>query len=336
MNGVGGDVPVEGGPTHEVMLDAAALKPGRKYAVRVQALDMFGHSIRKPDSSSSASESLILASWPFTYEPPPVPDLSVKVRAVSPDWQTNKLLINLDVQTTTEVLKYEAAVTKAGQMVAQWGPALYTGAELKVDLPEQMRLPTPREYKLGVTLWAQGAQPVFSEFEFTLDAAPQPGLGERIWDALSKNPGLLAVCVVAAAFVLTWYTLGSRRKKKRADTLTPPPVHRTGNLAVEPQVRLRVRLLHGPPEATWSERTVRRFPFVIGRNGSDLDIPDPKVSSLHLKVELRNGTLQVSSLGRNGTWLDGKKLETNLAAPLTRTTCVKLGPETEIELSPEA
>src|ERR1019366_4694453 len=81
-----------------------------------------------------------------------------------------------------------------------------------------------------------------------------------------------------------------------------------------------------------SERVVLRMAHVIGRNSSRSDtvLLDPDTSLLHAIVRWRGGAWNLTSHGRNGTWLDEKRLPDNAPALLAADQVLRFGSRTAL------
>lgn len=337
VDAMGDEVTVNGQPTLIIPIKTANLEPGRDYIVQVKARNITNAQILRPDPNLPPDEAVILASRPLKREPLQSPNF--QITSITPNWSAGKLIIEMDVQGTGEIANFEVRINNKNNNEVARFDGKYVGPQLLVDLPPNMRQSEKREYELVVYLtnWdkvrAEAIKP------FTLEPETKKSLSEQVWTIFRQNPIILGICIVLATFVITWYVVGSRRKK-HADPLAPPIFGHTDRIARASQPSARVCVIRTPGNQGQSEWVVRDFPCIIGRMGSDpkadLEIDDRRVSGRHLKIDLRGGILLLTDLeSRNGTWLDGKQLESNTPARLMRTSVVRLGPDTEIELTPE-
>jgi transcriptional regulator of acetoin/glycerol metabolism len=70
-------------------------------------------------------------------------------------------------------------------------------------------------------------------------------------------------------------------------------------------------------QARLSVRALSATPLVIGREGADIELSDDRLSRRHASVALVNGEVHVVDLdSRNGTYVDGVRVEREATAPL--------------------
>jgi pSer/pThr/pTyr-binding forkhead associated (FHA) protein len=100
--------------------------------------------------------------------------------------------------------------------------------------------------------------------------------------------------------------------------------------------RLRLKVLQSPTSSAEKEKLITTFPFVIGRDGCDFNIPDQRISRRHAEITVRDGKFFVTDLeSRNGTFIGTTKLPPHTPTPLNGSTVVRLGQQTQIELEPQ-
>jgi predicted component of type VI protein secretion system len=94
-------------------------------------------------------------------------------------------------------------------------------------------------------------------------------------------------------------------------------------------------VLKSPNPAQETEKVITTFPFVIGRDDCDFNIPDQRISRRHIEITSQNGKFFITDLdSRNGTFLDTLKLPPNQPTPLNSATVVRLGQHTQLQLEP--
>ena len=76
------------------------------------------------------------------------------------------------------------------------------------------------------------------------------------------------------------------------------------------------------------DRVLLRGNHVFGRNAlrSDTVLPDPEASLLHAVLRWREGQWFVTDHSRNGSLLDGRRLQPNEPAPLAAGQVLRFGP----------
>src|SRR5579862_6939694 len=109
---------------------------------------------------------------------------------------------------------------------------------------------------------------------------------------------------------------------RRADenlTLPTQPTER-------PERTIRVTFLE-PLSARGARIPIGAEPVVLGRSGScTVKLEDPRVSSRHTQLQASDRGVIVSDLGsRNGTFIDGQRVDVDLPMRATTTATLTLG-----------
>ena len=80
----------------------------------------------------------------------------------------------------------------------------------------------------------------------------------------------------------------------------------------------------GPKSGTWM---IGSFPYVIGRDATDLVVAEPSISRRHAEISLdsQNQYFITDLHSSNGTKLDGRPIEAGVKVPLTNGTRIDLG-----------
>ncbi len=320
-----------------VELDASVLENDRTYRIQVQAEDESGLLIEDED------ENVVLAEKEFTYiRPQP----TFAIQSVNPDYENGQLLLDLAVEglNTEGMLTYEGFIVdeSTGSKVSDFGPGVLDGRQLQIPLPEAIAAAEePTGYRVTLTLIMPDQTRAEALYEFTPIPPPKPGLGTRVMQALANNPAISGAIVVVLLFTAVLILFQNRQKKKSKPQTPRPPVDKT-NVFMTPSPivaapaasRLRLRVIQSPGAAAGKEVVIERFPYVIGREGCDLNIAgDLRVSRRHLEITRQGDRFFVTDLGSsNGTYLENKRLPVRQPLPISGTQEIRLGVQTIIEL----
>lgn len=103
-----------------------------------------------------------------------------------------------------------------------------------------------------------------------------------------------------------------------------------------PQTILRIRVVKTPDPLDHKEQDITSFPCIIGRHQADFTIAgDKSLSRKHAEVRLEGDTLVLTDCNSvNGTYVNGVKLKSGESIQLAKTSKVRLGSNTELELDP--
>jgi hypothetical protein len=219
--------------TAEVRVDGSVFVPGGSYTILIQAQDLAGNLLERPgdNSSGSLAERLILEQREFTHRVDSR-TLEFTVESVNPIFDSNLLVIDVDVPSGSPVASYDLfIVNRNGQKVLEFGPEPFAGTRLEAPLPVAMQRGGPGdEYGLTVNLTTSEDFRATAEFEFEVQPPPPPSFFERISAALAANP-IIAVSIVAVlAGAATAAILFSKRRPYRLPGGRPPPIDRTAAL----------------------------------------------------------------------------------------------------------
>ncbi|NJN99863.1 MAG: FHA domain-containing protein [Anaerolineales bacterium] len=89
-----------------------------------------------------------------------------------------------------------------------------------------------------------------------------------------------------------------------------------------------------PPE---KKKVITTFPFVIGRDGSDFNIPgDQTLSRQHVEISVRDNKFFITDLeSRNGTYIGETRLPPRKPTSLGNSSIVRLGHRTQLKFEPQ-
>ncbi len=347
-----------------VEIDGSNLEAGRAYSIHVQAINQEEFLILDEEGNT------LLTEREFTHDPP----LSVEftIQAVTPDFENGFFFIDLDVPEAGRVQTYEGFIVddSTGSKIHDFGPTLFTGDRIQEQLPDAIRLAEePSSYRVTVYLLTADQQRSEFTYEDFKPIPPEPpGFFTRVFAALSANPlylGIIALIVLGVGGVLA---LRGRKKKEQEPVIVRPPVDKSivlpaglhdqemllGRQNVSPDEEEFLTPPPPKPDSTGSqaklhlkvvqtngatlEKTVDSFPFVIGREGSNLDISgDQRISRKHVQFTRQASGFFVTDLGGvNGTFLEDQKLPPNTPIPLGQNKIVRLSSQTHIEVEPVA
>ncbi len=310
--------------------ETTGFEPGREYSFRVRAVQKDGTLLLNDKSEP------VLTEQDVTYEPELPEEIPFVIESANADFQSGILTIDLNVSDEGQIRSYEGFIVDEGnQKVSQFGPSVFEGARLQQPLPPSIRqLTEPAPYKLTLYLTTKDDQRLTTEpFEFKPNPPPPPGLMTRIIEGI-KNPiiwGSILVVLLSVGGLLAYWN-----RPVRSDPLPPPLARPPVEHSVD-QPRLRLRVLQSPNAPGPIEKAVTDFPCVIGRQGSDINLPnDPAVSRRHLEISLRGGEFFVTDLKSTyGSFIGDTPLEAGTPARLSGSTVVRLGRRTHIRLDPQ-
>jgi hypothetical protein len=322
-----------------VELNASNLEGDRAYRIQVQAEDESGLLIEDDD------ENVILAEKEFTYLPP---QMGFTIQSVNSDYENKQLFLDLAINMpdTEGTLTYEGFIVNegTGSKVSDFGPTLLTSGQIQIPMPEAI---AEAEESTGyrVTLYLVTPDQTRTEalYEFTPVPPPKPGLVTRIMQGLANNPSISAAVVAVFVFTAVLFIFQNQYKKKNKPPVLRPPVDRTNVFAPPPipvpeasvsASRIRLRVTQSPGALAGKEIVIERFPFVIGREGCDLNITeDLRVSRQHLEITKQEGRFFVTDLkSSNKSYMEGRPLPPHKPVAIGATQEIKLGMQTIIEL----
>ncbi|MCL4297862.1 MAG: FHA domain-containing protein [Anaerolineae bacterium] len=329
------------------------LVAGREYSFRVKAVDKDGFLITIGEEGET-----ILAKQTFVYEPPPPPPPEIIIKSVQADFQAQRLFVDLESRNVGEITSYQGFIVdkETGAGIYEFGPTLFPGNRIEEQLPERMeQAGEPRSYVMNLTLIPKEGPAIkpAQPYEFKAIPPPPPSLLVRVGRVL-QNPAILI-----SIFVIVLCTIGLviylNRPAKKEALLSPmprPPIDHTmisGPSAAAPQSkpqqppprptqpqppRLHLEILETPGAPPEKKKVITTFPFVIGRDGSNFNIPgDQTLSRQHVEISVRDNKFFITDLeSRNGTYIGQTRLPPRTPTPLGNTSVVRLGHRTQLKL----
>ncbi len=268
------------------------------------------------------------------------------IQTVEVNTESKELAIALEIlDTEQEFNKYEGFIvdTETGQRVHDFGPDLFDGNRIQEALPDLMLATEDvRSYQITLFLTTKGEQRLTAEpYEFKIIPPPPPTFFMRVRAALTPVlcGTILIIILSVVAVVIYW----SRPAKEKP---LPAPFRTTAqdNLQVSPPApapapvspsRLRLRIVRTPQAAPETQKIITNFPFTIGRDQADFNIPDKRISRPHTRITMRDGQFYITDLNSsNGTFISGQRLAPQKPVRLDGRTIVQLGGQTQLELEP--
>ncbi|MBE7474906.1 MAG: hypothetical protein DPW09_37035 [Anaerolineae bacterium] len=332
------------------------LVAGREYSFRVKAVDQEGFLVTIGEEGET-----ILAKQIFVYEPPPPPPPEIIIKSVQADFNAKRLFVDLETRNVGEITSYEGFIVdkETGAGIGEFGPTLFPGNRIEEQLPQGIeQAGEPRSYVINLTLIPKEGPAIkpAQPYEFKAVPPPPPGLMVRVVQAL-QNPAILI-----SIFVIILCTIGlviylNRPAKKEAllSPLPRPPIDQTmisgpsveapqpqprpqPARPVQPPPRLSLEVLETPGAPPEKKKVITTFPYVIGRDGSNFNIPgDQTLSRQHVEISVRGNKFFITDLeSRNGTYIGETRLPPRTPTPLGNTSIVRLGHRTQLKLDPQA
>lgn len=360
-----------------IEIETLGLIAGREYRIQVYAEDTDGFLIRKPqpESSSSSPPTTLLATHEFKYEPPqkapPQPVQFTIEPPDQPDWQNNKLMLNLNIAEAERVATYAGFISDGnGSKIAEIPLTSFTSEEIVLDLPPQMWQSRNCSLRFTFTFELTAVEGPVSRLTSDEFRPCRPPLVQRMMIWTRNNPWTLASIIgFLVSCLIVWFIFrywSQRRKPPEAPTPHEYTVVATGGLGVEGgatppkkagaaapvepgKYRLRLKITHSPQQPAENETVLNQFPCVIGRDefishfellnrGSEHFLNmgvDEKISRRHIEITVRNGMFYLTDLkSRNGTFVESRKLEPHKPTTLSGFTAIQLGRRTSLELEP--
>jgi hypothetical protein len=346
------DHPFDPATATKIELKPEGFEAGHQYVFRVLATDKNGTIIKGKEDKLYLAES-----GELTYQPPQAAAIKFKVNAVNTNFDAKKLIIDLDLpEGAGEVYTYEGFLIDAvtGNKVGNDFADVFSNNRIEEDLPEAIRqAQEERSYRLNLFLTTKDGRRLETDaYEFKVVPVAPPGLLAQIWSAV-QNPVVWVSSVIIILSVIALVIYWNRPAKKEAlpSPLPRPPIDQTminGPSRPNPapplpiqaakprQPRLRLKVLQAPTSPQEKDKLITSFPFVIGRNDSNFDIPDQRISRQHLEITLHEGKFFVTDLeSRNGTFIGETRLPPRTPMPINGLTIVRLGQQTRLELEPQ-
>jgi hypothetical protein len=341
-------------PAQEIEFKPQGFEVGHEYSFRVLAIDKQGQGI-----PGKEGKPYLVESDTVTYNPNQSTSINFSIESVTPDYAANKLIINLtDIPDEGRITKYEGFIIEAetSNHVADFEPELYQNRQIEVDLPGPIKqIQGNTKYRVTIKLTTKDDQVSEAITEFTAVPPAAPGFFQSIWLALSNNP-VITFSIIIIGLIVTIVVIYWNRPAKKEGLPSPlprPPIDQTmisitGSSVDAPQPqpqpkpqpprpapRLRLKVLQSPSPPATKEKMITTFPFAIGRDGCDFNIPDQRITRRHLEISVQNGKFFVTDLeSRNGTFMGDHKLTPHQPAPILGLTTIKLGQQTQVELEP--
>ncbi|HMQ51344.1 MAG TPA: FHA domain-containing protein, partial [Anaerolineae bacterium] len=337
----------------------AGMQSGREYCFKLLALNRQQEYLQTEDGKSVLAEQCVI------YEPEQKAAVEFNISAVTPDFEQEKLLIDLNfISFNAQPDKYQVFINDhAGSRVAEFGPTVYQQEkQFVLDLPPAMQqLDQPRQYKTTVEIITKDDRVTQQEYEF--QAIP-PGRLARFASNLAQPLvifGMLGLVVVSMGAVGGWLFARNRRSvhpqlhgfsRKNTAELHRPPVDPTMLSTDRAGAPLRLRLSLSLSNQQRHRQELSQFPCVLGRlprttpyqltmlddeAGYLLNVPDDNISRRHVQLTLRNNKFYITDLkSRNGTFVADQRLEPERPTPLSMVgpTTVKLGLHVQLEIEP--
>lgn len=328
-------------PSQEINFHANNLLPGQKYTIKVEATDVTGVKIVNKDGDP------LLASKQFLHPPLEAPKpLDFKIESVSPDYAKEMLQIDLSLPPNAPVQSLSwIIVDSSSNRMGAFGPADFTDSRIQVPFPPPMRCAAIRsiaekiDYKLTVELTTAAGVPATQELDFKLDATQCASQFALYWAALQNNPAIVVSIIIVTLCIIGWIVVLNRRRDLNEADEYPDPQLRPWNQGTQ-RLRsaqgVRLTIVQSPGMSPSGPKTITHFPYIIGRENCDLNLPgDGQISGRHLQLSLSQGRVTFADIGsKNGTYLHDQRLEPKRATPLHTTTQVRLGRHTILELEP--
>lgn len=344
------DHPFDPATATKIELKPEGFEAGHQYVFRILATDKNGQIIKGKEDKLYLAES-----GELTYEPPQAAALKFKVNAVNTNFDTKKLIVDLDLPDGAgEVNTYEGFLIDAvtGNKVGDNFADVFSSNRIEEDLPDVIQqAQEERSYRLNLFLTTKDGRRLETDpYEFKVVPVAPPGLLARIWSAL-QNPvvwvSIVIIILSVTAVVIYWNR--PAKKETLPSPLPRPPIDQTmlanpapkiAPLPLQPakprQPRLRLKVLEAPTSPPEKDKFITTFPFVIGRNDSNFNIPDQRISRQHVEITLREGQFFVTDLeSRNGTFIGEIRLPPRTPMPVSGLTVVRLGQQTRLELEPQ-
>ncbi len=338
------DHPYDPALSSQIELKPEGFEAGNQYLFRILATDKNGNIIRDKEGKLYLAES-----EEVTYEPPPLAAVKFKINSVNTNFETKRLVIELDLpEGAGEVYTYEGFILDAetGNKIGNDFDDIFSSNRIEEALPEAIQqAQEERSYRLNLFLTTRDGRRLETDpYEFKVVPPAPPGLLAQVWSVL-QNPviwGSILVIVLSVAAIVVYWTRPAR-KETLLPPLPRPPIDQTlmsypsSVEAAQPRLpRLRLKVLQSPIPSSEEEKLITTFPFVIGRDGCDFNIPDQRISRRHAEITVRDGKFFVTDLeSRNGTFIGTTKLPPRTPTPLNGSTVVRLGQQTQIQLEPQ-
>lgn len=323
------------------------LKAGKKYTLKIQAVDSNDLYLEVPGDSSSCSrdDKTILACKEFTHEPPIAPGCEFEIQSVTPDYAQKVFVFDLSMPALCDDVFYQGVIVEeeTRQKVQNIQRSTFFANQgtnpLEISMPPSLlalkKNQPPPEYLMTLDLETKEGKQTSQTYAFTPPPPPQVPILTRIGNSLRQNPILLVAIFAFVIAFLAYRVYQNQRVQKTKDELRRPPVSRTEMVSLEiPQMRLKLRVLTTPGQAPNQEAVISQFPYVIGRKEGDFTLPDDqRMSRIHAQITAHGNEFFIEDLdSTNHTFVGGEKLEPRKPVRLKGATRVRFGPDTEVEI----
>ena len=328
------------------VLSSNGLVVDREYVVRVSAMTPTGETI------GDGSERAELAAHEFRHSPALPAVTSLAIDSVAIDYEVSQLVIKTRLENAGQIDHYEGWLNSVETNERVYDFNLEPSSDnLVVALDESI----VNAGKYLVFLRAIGADDaLLAEDQYEISFSPPPALSllQRLGSGLRQNPIIIVAIILLIVAVVSWFMFRSRQEKVATGTPVLQSSRAGGALVgklplaertvvFEPdaeETSVRLHVVETPDSGNRSrEVEVTYFPYVIGREGCDLNIEDGRMSRQHASLTVEDGALCITDLGSsNGTLVNGRRIEAGSShrlAPTETTVTVELGPTTRLMMT---
>ncbi|MEZ4643609.1 MAG: FHA domain-containing protein [Chloroflexota bacterium] len=318
--------------TERSVMDARLLQAERTYLLRVQPLDEDGKPILNTSDESADTDLTdvgeeVIAEYPFRHEPPPLP-FAMRIDAITivddepqlnlRTWQVEdepaQLTASLFLENDDLVVGYESYIlNSSNQRIIELTPVLLPDNTMQLAFQAETGTYTLVVHAINES----GERLDTAEYRFSY--THPASVSVRAWEALRANPilYLLGLLALLLAGLLAWFigfTNGRinehNRYRRRVQQAAAPT-----EIAMPEMHAVRVRILETLDNALAgaSERQAAHFPYTIGREGCDLNIPgDQHISRKHAQISWQDGRFYLEdNHSRNGTFVNDNPVQPN-------------------------
>ena len=364
-------VPLQNQGSLLTQFSAEGLRDGSEYLLKISAEDAQGNLLVRNEQFSSGQDDLtIFATKQFKYNQPKLPDVTVDIQSVTPNYVQGVLTLIWEVSDPSRIEQFSGyIVDEGGQRIYDIPPTVFDPASssFTVEIPPTIaNARAESTYIINLNFETDNEQSVSIEQEFTPKPPPRPGLIRRVLSSFSASTNTLTAVLLIVLASMAWRMMqGDKKPKKQA--LKPPPIGHTRQYPTAqstaspakappaeeawamrvvprrkaapppppPPARLRIAVVESPsPAMTGMERIVESFPITIGRSESDIVLrEDSQISRQHARILHENGRFYLMDLGStNGTYINKQALKKEQRVPLSGTKRVWFGRNTECEI----
>lgn len=336
------EINVEGRDTLQTDLPAANLTAGRKYTIKLQAVDVANRFLTVAEGDNACSDDpTVLGCKEFTHEPPEAPGCEFGVQSVASDYTNQVLRFDLVMPRQCNDVFYQGVIVQkdTGQKVQDIARGTFFAAQgtNQISIPMPARLLQLKkkeavpELEMALTLETREGKQTTLPYAFVPDRRPSVPFTK----VLERNIPFLVVGLVLASLYFLYHSWRTQQEAREKREKMRPPIKSTTEPAVvqKPAMRLKIRILSTPDTKARRELVVTEFPFAIGRKEGDLIIEDPKITRKHAQITVSGNEFFIEDLNStNHTYLAGTPLTPHSPQRLLGKLKVHLGPDTEIEI----